>query len=202
MDIKKVKNGFKITTVSLMIMSIVGCAGKPQVVVYDKKMNDKTEEITQLTDKNENGDSFEYVKNGKNEIVIIKKVSAYYTDQECQTQSNKDYRDTVKIILKESKLESETNFGSYSHTETSDFKITKTGCKQNKELIDKTSTVAEKDQKVYNYEIKVENYDKSSGKPSTMSKIGRALGMTIAFPFIVLGMIILYPVYIIKSLFQ
>lgn len=202
MDIKTIKNGFKITTVALTIMSIVGCAGKPQVVVYDKKMNDKTEEITQLKDKNENGDSFEYRKNSKNEIVMIKKISAYYNEQECQTQSDNDYRTNVKIILKESKLESASNSQSESYTETTDFKITKTGCKQNKELIDKTSTVAEKDQKVYNYEIKVENYDKSSGQPSTMSKVGRALGMTIAFPFIVLGMIILYPVYIIKSLFQ
>lgn len=202
MDIKTIKNGFKITTVALTIMSIVGCAGKPQVVVYDKKMNDKTEEITQLTDKNENGDSFEYRKNSKNEIVMIKKISAYYTEQECQIKSDKDYRDNVKIILKESKLESISNGAAQSYTETSDFKITETSCRQNKELVDKTSTVPEKDQKVYNYEIKVENYDKSSGKPSTMSKIGRALGMTIAFPFIVVGMIILFPVYIIKSLFQ
>lgn len=201
MDIKTIKNGFKITTVALTIMSIVGCAGKPQVVVYDKKMNDKTEDTVNLTDKNENGDSFEYTKNGKNEIIMIKKISTYYTEDECKLQSDKDYRENVKIIMKESKLESASNGVSQSYTETADFKITKTGCRQNKDLIDKTSTIAEKDQKAYNYEIKVENYDKSSGKPSTMSKIGRALGMTIAFPFIVVGMIILFPVYIIKSLF-
>ena len=202
MNIKTIKNGFKVTIVSLTIMSIVGCAGKPQVVIYDKRMNDKTEDIVNLTDKNENGDHFEYRKNAKNEIVMIKKVSSLYNEYDCQTESGKDYRDNVKIILKDSKLQSASSGIDEEYTKTVDFKITKTSCKQNKDLLDKSSTVTEKDQKIYSYEIKVENFEKSSSEPSTMKKIGRALGMTIAFPFMVIGMIFLFPVYIIKSLTQ
>jgi hypothetical protein len=201
MNFKSIKNGFKMTTVALTIMSIVGCAGKPQIVVYDKKMNDKKEEVVNLTDVNKNGDNFEYRKNSKNEIVMIKKVSAFYNQEDCKTNAETDYKETVKTVLKESKLQDIYNSESLSYTETVDFKITKTGCQINKEMLDKTSTIEEKEQKIYNYEIKVENFDKSSGKPSTMSKIGRALGMTIAFPFIIVGFIILFPVYLIKSLF-
>lgn len=202
MNIQTIKNGFKVTTVALTIMSIVGCAGKPQVVVYDKRMNDKTEDIVNLTDKNEKGDQFEYRKNAKNEIIMIKKVSSLYNEYDCQTEAEKDYRDNVKTILKDSKLQSISSGVEESYTETVDFKITKKSCKQNKDLLDKTSAVAEKEQKIYNYEIKVENFEKPSREPSTMKKIGRALGMTIAFPFMVIGMIFLFPVYIIKSLTQ
>lgn len=187
MNGEKIKNIFKLTTLLLVIISMIGCSSSPKIVVYDTKMNDSNEK--KINVRNENGDTFSYVKNTKGEIIQIVKHSNFYPLEECNKKSKEDFKNVSKIALEANKDKEIINaFPTTLVTE--DFFVSLNTCLKSANLIEKSSNIKEELQPIYSYTITIFNSKKTSESQSILLRMGKNLGNIIILPFLIVGAII------------
>lgn len=205
MNFKSIKNGFKLTTVALMITSIVGCTNnKVKLTVFDKSMNNPAAITDGLVMVNRDGERFEYKKNENKELISIKKISLYYDYHTCHSLARSDYSDVVKQVTYFSKTIYSFEQDDKTYLKTKNFKVEMINCQSNLDLLDSNSKISFLYQKAYHYEIKVENADISNDvvernpKKSYAEETFGSVGQYVVIPFVVVGVIILSPFYVIQ----
>lgn len=201
----------KIICISLLSIAIYGCANKenkstykPHIVIFEKSLNNKYSIVNESFVINKNNDRLEYVKNETGEIVIIKKISAVHDYKTCKELADNDY----SIAREEASSRSLDKKSSFQqdgiiYFKTEYFRISYSGCLNNEVKSDVP------DQKLYKYEITFGNFDvmpdvierepeehkvSKSYSEETFGKVGQF----VVIPFVVAGVIILSPFYVIQ----
>lgn len=187
MNYKTIKNGFKIGTIALTILSMVGCSTGNRAFTYKEDLKEykssKKLPAGVLEVKSKDGSAIQMIVNDYNQVTLITKQSILYDESECRTKLADDYKSVRKSLYWNGghfkKSNEDVFVNEYSYAENRDFKIVVKNCYKN---ID-----GEKYQ--YNIQVKPNNPSEKTTNSLVSSVLG-VLGGIAAAPFILVGAVI------------
>lgn len=185
MNIKKIKYGFKIATIALTIMSIVGCTTKkPQPTIFGHQLNEVQKE--KVVDE----DGKEVTLDEKHRIKRIKSTSKKMNLRDCDIM-RLSTENNIKLIVVRSGDELIYKISPYSPEiyEGKTIKMTVDKCKQS-DINDKNS---------YSFSITVESLIDNQKTNETMKSIKKFFAKIGLYVLVTVGVIIVVPVFIVAA---
>lgn len=185
MDIKAIKHGFKITTVVLTIMSLVGCTTtKPQPTILGYKLKEEVKE--KIVDE----DGKEITLDEKHRIKTIKSTSKEMNSRDCEIVSQATENEIKLIVLRSGDQLVDKNYPNYPRIiEGKTIRMTIDKCKQ--------LNMNNKDS--YSFSIIVESLNDNKQTNETMKNIKKFFAKVGLFVLITVGVVIAVPIFIVGA---
>jgi len=187
----KIKNIFKISTVAMTIMSIVGCSiTKPQPEIYGYRLQDKLEKNEKIVITN--GQVKDVTVDEKHRIKTIKLISQLMNKTDCTNMEWKTVTET-KIIIQETSeplisLKTSESLTTYSN-KILNMKVN--SCKK----------ADDSNENSYWFEINVDSLGDNVEVNQTMKSIKKSFAKLAMGAIVVVGVVLIIPVLILGFIF-